>query len=371
MRCAGAEHDLDRIGSPKVRCGHPPTGAPDRTENGAPSPVDASVNPGELSIAVLIPCLDEEATIARVVKGFGAALPSARIYVYDNGSADGTAEAARAAGAVVRLEPARGKGNVVRRMFGDVDADVYVLVDGDGTYAADCAPAMVESLVTGQLDMVSGARRPARSHAYRPGHRLGNRFITFLVGLTFERRFSDVLTGYRVLSRRFVKSFPALSKGFEIETEIAVHALEMRLPGTEVEVPYFARPERSTSKLRTFRDGIAIVRTIFLLIKEERPLEFFSMMFLLFELAAFMLAWPLLPEYLETGLVPRLPTAVLATGLALLGFLCLACGLVLDTVTLGRREVKRLRYLALPGPPSRRESRAAGAEQLDRTTLDD
>ena len=337
----------------------------------APPPVDASVSSGDLSIAVVIPCLDEEAAITRVVKAFRAALPSARIYVYDNGSVDDTAGAASAAGAVVRLEPARGKGNVVRRMFADVDADVYVLVDGDGTYCAECAPAMVEELVAGQLDMVSGARRATRSGAYRPGHRLGNNFITFLVGLTFERRFSDVLTGYRVLSRRFVKSFPALSKGFEIETEIAVHALEMRLPGSEVEVPYVARPEGSTSKLRTFRDGIAIVRTIFLLIKEERPLEFFSVMFVLFELAAFMLAWPLLPEYLETGLVPRLPTAVLATGLALLGFLCLACGLILDTVTLGRREVKRLHYLALPRGPSRHEIRAADARQLDRITLDD
>ena len=329
------------------------------------------MSPGDVSIAVVIPCLDEEAAIAGVVGAFRAALPSARIHVYDNGSTDGTVEAARMAGAVVRSEPARGKGNVVRRMFSDVEADVYVLVDGDATYPADRAPGMIECLVAGQLDMVSGARSAAQGGAFRPGHRLGNDLISYLVGLTFEPRFTDVLTGYRVLSRRFVKSFPALSKGFEIETEIAVHALEMRLPGTEVEVPYVARPDGSNSKLRTVRDGIAIARTIFALVKEERPLEFFSTVFLLFELAAFILAWPLFGEYLETGLVPRLPTAVLSTGLALLGFLCLACGLVLDTVTLGRREAKRLRYLALPGLSSREAQPPANAPRTARASPGD
>ena len=304
---------------------------------------------GDLSIAVVIPCLNEEVTVTRTVNDFRTALPSARIYVYDNASTDNTVEAARKAGAVVRSESARGKGNVVRRMFSDVDADIFVLVDGDGTYPADCAPTMIAALVEDQMDMISGARNPEQDSSYRAGHQFGNVFITSLVGLLFGQRFSDILSGYRVLSRRFVKSFPALSKGFEIETEIAVHALEMRLSSTEMKVPYFGRPTGSSSKLRTFRDGLAIVKTIFVLIKEEKPLEFFSVVFVLFELTALILAWPIFTEYLETGLVPHLPTAILSTGFTLLGFLCLACGLILDTVTLSRREIKRLHYLALPG----------------------
>ena len=315
--------------------------------------------PGDLSIAVLIPCLDEEAAIAGVVREFRAALPTAEIHVYDNGSTDGTARAARDAGALVRSEPMRGKGNVVRRMFADIDADLFVLVDGDGTYPADRAPRMIEALIEGGLDMVGGARMAGEKAAYRPGHRFGNRAITATVGLIFGRRFSDILSGYRVMSRRFVKSFPALSTGFEIETEIAVHALEMRLPCAELEIPYFERPAGSSSKLRTIRDGIRIARTIAALIREERPLEFFSVLFAVLELAAVILSWPLLIEYLETGLVPRLPTAVLSTGLALLGFLSFACGLILDTVTLGRRETRRLHYLSLPGLPVPDERRAA------------
>ena len=323
-----------------------------------------TVNVGEnmfdgVSIAVLIPCLDEEAAIAGVVRDFKAALPTAEIHVYDNASTDGTVGVAREAGALVRSEPMRGKGNVVRRMFADIDADLFVLVDGDGTYPVDRAPAMIETLIADRLDMVTGVRIADRQSAYRPGHRFGNRTITGLVGQIFGRRFSDILSGYRVMSRRFVKSFPALSKGFEIETEITVHALEMRLPCAELEIPYFERPAGSSSKLRTVRDGIRIVRTIVALIREERPLEFFCALFAALELAAVILAWPLLPEYLETGLVPRLPTAVLSTGLALLGFLSLACGLILDTVTLGRREIRRLRYLSLPGPPARDEPHAA------------
>ena len=309
-----------------------------------------------LSIAVVIPCRDEEAAIAGVVEDFRAALPSARIHVYDNASTDNTRETAAKAGAVVRSEPAPGKGHVVRRMFGDIDADIFVLVDGDGTYPADRAPEMIARLIDGPLDMVSGARVPAQKAAYRPGHRLGNRVITAMVGVIFGQRFSDILSGYRVLSRRFVKSFPALSKGFEIETEITVHALEMRLPSAEMEIPYFERPQGSPSKLRTIRDGLSIFKTIFMLIKEERPLELFFSVFILLELAAVLLAWPLLTEYLETGLVPRIPTAVLSTGLALLGFLSLACSLILDTVTLGRREIKRLHYLAQPGLPSLRRA---------------
>lgn len=315
--------------------------------------------PGGLSIAVLIPCLDEEAAIAGVVGDFRTALPTAQIHVYDNASTDDTVRVASDAGALVRSEPMRGKGNVVRRMFADIDADLYVLVDGDGTYPADHAPRLIEALIEGRLDMVTGARMARQEAAYRPGHRFGNRAITAMVGLVFGRRFSDILSGYRVMSRRFVKSFPALSKGFEIETEITVHALEMRLPCAELEIPYFERPAGSSSKLRTVRDGIRIARTIVALIREERPLEFFSVLFAILELAAVILAWPLLIEYLETGLVPRLPTAVLSTGLALLGFLSLACGLILDTVTLGRRETRRLHYLSLPALPIPDERRSA------------
>ena len=313
----------------------------------------------DLSIAVVIPCLDEEATIAEVVDGFRKALPAARIYVYDNASSDNTTQVAKEAGATVRCEPARGKGNVVRRMFSDIDADIFVLVDGDGTYPAHCAPRMIAALIENQMDMVSGARIAEEAAAYRPGHRFGNSFITSMVGLFFGQRFSDILSGYRVLSRRFVKSFPALSKGFEIETELTVHALEMRLPIAEERVPYFPRPEGSSSKLKTIRDGISIVKTVFVLVKEERPLEFFFIVGVLFELTALVLFWPVLIEYLETGLVPRLPTAVLSTGLALLGFLSLVCGLILDTVTLGRRETKRLHYLALKGMPVCHARRAA------------
>ncbi len=314
------------------------------------TPTDINDFPG-LEIAVVIPCLDEELAVGQVVSGFKAALPGARIYVYDNGSEDGTIEVARRAGAVVRREPERGKGNVVRRMFADIDADIYVLVDGDATYPADQAPMMIRTLLDDHLDMVNGARVPEDEAAYRPGHQIGNRFITSLVGLMFGRRFGDILSGYRVLSRRFVKSFPALSKGFEIETEMTVHALEMRLPSAEVEVPYHARPEGSASKLRTVRHGIRIVTTIFFLIKEAKPLEFFSLIFLVLELASVILAWPLMIEYLATGLVPRFPTAILTTGLALLGFLSLACGLILDTVTHSRQEIKRLHYLSLPALP--------------------
>lgn len=321
---------------------------PGVTHTPAESDESLGAETGALDVAVVIPCLDEEASIGAVVADFTKALPGARVYVYDNGSADGTARAAAEAGAIVRAEPEPGKGNVVRRMFSDIEADVYVLVDGDSTYPADHAPMMIRTLVEGHLDMVNGARVPEDEGAYRPGHRFGNAMISYLVGLTFGRRFTDILSGYRVLSRRFVKSFPALSKGFEIETEITVHALEMRLPSAEVPIPYFERPEGSASKLRTVRHGISIMRTIFILIKEERPLEFFTIVFALFELASLILAWPVFVEYLETGLVPRYPTAILVTGLALLGFLALACGLILDTVTHSRQELKRLHYLALP-----------------------
>ena len=304
----------------------------------------------DLAIAVVIPCLDEAATVAAVVADFRAALPTARIYVYDNASTDRTAARADEAGAVVRREARRGKGNVVRRMFADVDADVFVLVDGDGTYPAAAAPTMIAALLDGPLDMVSGVRAPVDASAFRRGHRLGNALITRVVGLLFGVSFRDVLTGYRVLSRRFAKSFPALSRGFEVETEMTVHALQTRLPTAEVEVPYLPRTDGSASKLRTLKHGIAILRTTLALVKDERPLALFSTASVLLEALATGLAWPLLGAYLETGLVERLPTAVLCTGLAVLGALALAAGLILDSVAVGRREAKRLRYLALPPP---------------------
>jgi glycosyltransferase involved in cell wall biosynthesis len=299
-------------------------------------------------IAVLIPCYNEAQTIAGVIAGFHAVLPEAIVYVYDNNSADDTAARARAAGAVVAFEPLRGKGNVVRRMFADIEADVYVMVDGDDTYDAADAPALIRRLTDDTLDMVNGRRVTAAIGAYRPGHRFGNRFLTSVVAWIFGKRLRDMLSGYKVFSRRYVKSFPALSSGFETEAELAVHALELRMPIGEIDIRYRERPEGSTSKLRTFRDGVRILRTILRLAKEERPLQFFGAFAGLVALFAASLAVPVIDEYLRTGEVPRLPTAILSMGLTLLAFAALACGLVLDTVTLGRREMKRLHYLAVP-----------------------
>jgi glycosyltransferase involved in cell wall biosynthesis len=306
-----------------------------------------------LRIAVLIPCYNEAVAIPSVVAGFRAALPEAAIYVYDNNSKDGTAEAARAAGAVVRREPLQGKGQVIRRMFADVDADAYVLVDGDATYDATSAPAMVRLLLDDRLDMVNGARVTEIEAAYRRGHRLGNQVLTGMVAWVFGNRVTDMLSGYRVFSRRFVKSFPALSSGFETETEFTVHALELRMPVGEVATPYKDRPQGSTSKLRTYSDGLRILRTIVLLIKEERPLHFFALAALVLLLLGVGLSVPVVVDYVRTGLVPRLPTAVLSTGLVLLAMLALACGLILDSVSRGRKELKRLTYLAqrTPGWP--------------------
>jgi glycosyltransferase involved in cell wall biosynthesis len=304
------------------------------------------------AIAVLIPCLNEEAAIAAVVRGLRSSLPDAAIYVYDNGSSDRTVDRARAAGAIVRSEPLRGKGNVVRRMFADVDADVYVLVDGDGTYDAGAAPELVRRLLDEQLDVVSAARVTDSEGAYRPGHRFGNALLSGMVVHIFGDRIRDLLSGYRVFSRRFVKSFPAISAGFEIETELTVHALELRMPMAEVEARYDERTEGSVSKLRTYRDGIRILRTILRLSKEERPLPFFSIISAALALGALALALPLFETYGRTGLVPRFPTAILATGIMILAFLSLACGFVLDTVTRGRREMKRLHYLQQE-PPGR------------------
>lgn len=310
-------------------------------------------------IAVLVPCYNEAEAITAVVKDFAAALPNATIYVYDNNSTDDTRDRAAAAGAVVRTEPLQGKGNVVRRMFADVEAEVYVLVDGDGTYDAASATVMVEMLLGNSLDMVNGARVATTQLAYRPGHVFGNKMLTRAVALIFGSRVRDMLSGFRVFSRRFVKSFPALASGFETETELTVHALELRLPIAEVQTPYRDRPVGSQSKLRTFRDGSRILRTIVLLIKEERPLQFFSSVSGILAFASLALSWPLITTFLETGLVPRLPTAILVTGLMVLAFLSLIAGLVLDTVTLSRREMKRLHYLGLQGPTFRERRRTA------------
>jgi len=304
----------------------------------------------EPRIAVLLPCYNEDAAIAQTVAGFRAALPTATIYVYDNNSKDRTIEVARAAGAIVRSERMQGKGNVVRRMFADVDADIYVMADGDATYDAEAAPQLVQRLVDEQLDMVVGSRVTQHDAAYRRGHVMGNKLLTGMLAKLFGRSFTDILSGYRVFSRRFVKSFPVLSGGFEIETEISVHALELRMPVGEVETRYFARPEGSASKLSTYSDGFRILNTIVTLYRIERPLLFFGAIGGLLALLALMLGIPLAITYYHTHLVPRLPTAIMATGLIILAALCFFAGLILDTVVRGRREVRRLAYLGHPAP---------------------
>jgi glycosyltransferase involved in cell wall biosynthesis len=301
-------------------------------------------------IAVLLPCYDEEAAIAQTVAGFRSVLPNATVYVYDNNSGDRTAAVARAAGAVVRTERQQGKGNVVRRMFADIDADVYVMADGDLTYDPASAPLMVEQLVAEQLDMVVGTRQHEAKEAFRGGHVLGNRLFTALLAGLFGRSFTDIFSGYRVFSRRFVKSFPVLSSGFEIETEMSVHALELRMPVGEQITTYFARPEGSASKLSTYRDGWRILRTIATLYRIERPVLFFGGIGALLVLAAVLLSVPLVVTYLQTGLVPRVPTAILVTGMVIIAVLCFFAGLILDTVTRGRREIRRLAYLQLKAP---------------------
>ncbi|URD61789.1 glycosyltransferase family 2 protein [Sphingomonas sp. KRR8] len=301
-------------------------------------------------IAVLLPCYNEEAAIAQTVAGFRAALPDATVYVYDNNSTDRTLEVARAAGAVVRVERQQGKGHVVRRMFADIDADVYVMADGDLTYDPTSAPAMVTQLLAEQLDMVVGTRQHEVSDAYRGGHVLGNRLFTGLLSGLFGRSFTDIFSGYRVFSRRFVKSFPVLSSGFEIETEMSVHALELRMPVGEVITRYGARPEGSASKLSTYSDGWRILRTIGTLYRVERPTLFYGAIGAVLLATALVLAVPLVTTYLHTGLVPRFPTAILITGMVIIAVLCFFAGLILDTVTRGRREVRRLAYLGQPAP---------------------
>jgi glycosyltransferase involved in cell wall biosynthesis len=299
-------------------------------------------------VAVLVPCFNEETTIAKVIADFRAALPEAMIYVYDNNSTDRTIEMARAAGAVVRREMRQGKGNVVRRMFADIEADIYVLVDGDATYDVASAPGMVARLIEERLDAVVAARVAKQAEAYRPGHQMGNRLLTSFFAATFNTTFTDVLSGYRVFSRRFVKSFPVLSSGFEIETELSVHSLDLAVG--EVSVPYYARPEKSASKLNTWRDGLRILATIIELYRSERPLSFFSIIGVVLAVVSVVLAIPIFITYFEEGTVLRVPTAILSTGLMLLAFLSLVAGLVLDTVTRGRREMKRLAYLQQRAP---------------------
>jgi len=301
-------------------------------------------------IAVLLPCRNEEAAVAEVIGAFRAALPAATIYVYDNNSTDRTIDIARATGAVVRTERHQGKGYVVRRMFADVDADIYVLADGDATYDAPSAPAMISRLVEEKLDMVVGARVHRDDAAYRRGHQTGNRALTGFVTNIFGRSFSDMLSGYRVFSRRFVKSFPVLSGGFEIETELTIHALELELPVAEIDTPYYARPKGSASKLNTWRDGFRILWSIFQIYRSERPLPFFSAIAIALAVIAIGLAIPIIITFVQEGTVPRFPTAILATGLMLAALLSFASGMVLDTVTRGRREMKLLAYLRYGAP---------------------
>jgi len=301
-------------------------------------------------IAVILPCYNEEAAIGQTVRDFRAALPSAKVYVYDNNSKDRTAEVARAAGAIVRTEMRQGKGNVMRRMFADVEADIYVLADGDDTYDAAAAPALIRKLVDEGLDIVTGRRVHSEAAAYRAGHVLGNRLLTGLTSLMFNVRLGDMLSGYRVMSRRFVKSFPFTAEGFGIETELTVHAVRLMMPMAEVDTAYKERPVGSVSKLSTYRDGFKILFTIAQMLREERPLLFFSAIAFVFALAALILGTSIVIEFVHTGLVPRLPTAVLATGLMLIAFLSVMSGLILDTVTRGRWANKRLSYLSIRGP---------------------
>ena len=311
------------------------------------SPVDAATP----RVAVLIPCFNEEAAIGKVVTDFRLALPNAAIYVYDNNSTDHTMLEARAAGAVVRSEMLQGKGHVVRRMFADVEADFFVLVDGDDTYDATAAPRMLQVMLDHHCDMVSAARTTSHEGAYRLGHRLGNRVLTGMVRWVFGKGVSDMLSGFRVFSRRFVKSFPAMASGFETETEFTVHALALHMPMQEVAVSYRGRPAGSRSKLRTVSDGLRILRAILALIEQERPMQSFAVTALVLLLSGLLIGAPVVVTYLQTGLVPRLPTALLSTGLVLLAFLSLTCGLILDSVSRGRKELKRLAYLSIPAPP--------------------
>jgi len=302
----------------------------------------------ETRIAVLVPCCNEAATVAAVVSGFRMALPAAEVYVYDNNSSDGTADRAREAGATVRPEGRQGKGHVVRRMLADLDADIYVMVDGDDTCDPASSPAMIGKMLSEKLDLVNGRRIETHADSYRFGHRWGNQFLSGLVSRLFDSRFDDVLSGYKVFSRRFAKSFPVLSTGFEIETEIAVHALSLGVPTAEMDTPYRSRQAGSASKLSTFRDGIRILGAIVILYKEEKPLAFFAGVATVLAAVSVGLALPVIIEFMNTGLVPRQPTALLATGVMLSALLSFACGVILESVKRGQREIKRLFYLQTP-----------------------
>ncbi len=324
------------------------------TISGTDTPMRATM-PADLPseagrIAVLVPCYNEEVAVGHVVKAFRTALPQATVYVFDNNSTDRTVTVALEAGAEVRHVTTQGKGNVVRRMFADIDADIYLLVDGDDTYDAASSPAMVEALLKDHLDMVVGCRTSAEQAAYRLGHRFGNALLTNMVAMIFGRTFTDILSGYRAFSRRYVKSFPAISGGFEIETELTVHALQLVMPCGEISTPYGSRRQGSDSKLNTYRDGWRIVLTILQLLRLEMPLRFFSAVAGVLALASVLLAIPLIVTYVETGLVPRLPTAILVTGLMILAALNLTSGFILDNVTRGRREMRHLFYLNHRGP---------------------
>ncbi len=298
-----------------------------------------------VSIAVLIPCYNEGAAIYHVVQSIRQQLPQALIYVYDNNSTDDTCEQALSAGAIVRFEPKQGKGNVVRRMFADIEANIYLMIDGDGTYDVKAAPYMIEMLINENLDMVIGARKEETETAHRPGHKLGNQLFNWVLALLFKSKYKDIFSGYRVFSKRFVKSFPALSSGFDVETELSIYSLEMGLPVKEIETPFFDRVEGSVSKLSTFRDGFLILWRMFFLFKEIKPMVFFGLIFIFFTTLSILLGYPVITEYLRTGLVPRLPTAILSTGIMLLGFLSLTCGFILDSLSHGRKELKRIHYL--------------------------
>lgn len=317
---------------------------------GAHSRKPVAALPAGLHVAVILPCYNEAAAIAQTIAGFRSALPDATIYVYDNNSSDDTPAIATAGGAIVRPVRQQGKGHVVRRLFADIDADIYVMADGDATYEAAAAPAMIQAMLADNLDMVVGARKSEVEAAYRRGHRQGNRILTGLLKSLFGRSFTDILSGYRIFSRRFVKSFPVLSEGFEIETEICVHALELAMPVAEIVTAYAARPEGSVSKLSTYRDGWRILRTIITLYRIERPIWFFGFIGGLFAVVGLALGLPVIWTFLDTGLVPRFPTAILVTGLMIIAALNFMCGLLLDTVVRGRREVKRLAYLAHTAP---------------------
>lgn len=299
----------------------------------------------EMRIALIVPCYNEAKTIGGVIESFKTVIPNIDAYVYDNNSTDDTKVVAKAAGACVFSVNYQGKGNVVRKMFADIDADVYVMVDGDATYDAASAPKLIQELVDNKLDMVTGKRVSSETEAYRQGHRFGNKLLTGIVAKTFGKQFDDMLTGYRVFSKRFVKSFPATARGFEIETELTIHSLEQRLPVAEIDTPYGVRPEGSESKLNTYSDGFKILKVIFLLIKEEKPLQFFSTVSVLLFFSSLVLAWPIFLTYIETGLVPRLPTAILATGLMLLSFLTVVGGVIMEAIAQSRKESRRFQYL--------------------------